>query len=198
MFTVLESRENLIEIKKSKFHGFIFHAESEGDFSSALKEVRKLHPKADHVVYGYILSEREKGYSDANEPKGTAGRPVLNVLEKNNLVMVSLFIVRYFGGIKLGAGGLVRAYTQTASELLSACRKRELLNASEVSFGLKYEALDAFMAHLNERGFELLEKSFSEGIGIKAIVNEETLASLKADARVLNLSIVRKKFLHPF
>ncbi|MDD3803286.1 MAG: YigZ family protein [bacterium] len=198
MFTVLESRENLIEVKKSRFHGSIFHIESEAGFSSALKEVRKLHPKADHIVYGYILSERDRGYSDANEPKGTAGRPVLNVLEKNNLVMVALFTVRYFGGIKLGAGGLVRAYTQTASELIASSVRRELLEAFEVSFKLKYEALDAFMAHQNEKGCEIIEKEFASDVSIKAAVNEETLASLKSDARVFNLSVIRSKFLHPF
>ena len=106
--------------KKSRFVGYLFECKSASDVEKSLSELKKEHKKATHICYAYSLSSPflEKAVDDG-EPGGTAGRPILSVIQKKGRHDVCVFIVRYFGGIKLGAGGLVRAYTKTASEVLS-------------------------------------------------------------------------------
>ena len=111
---------NQVEIieKKSKFLGYLFSCKTVEDVQEALKELRLEHKKATHICYAYSLKNPflEKAVDDG-EPGGTAGRPILSVLQKKEEKDVCVFVVRYFGGIKLGAGGLVRAYTKTTSQL---------------------------------------------------------------------------------
>lgn len=98
------------EVQKSKFIGFLFPVISLEMVHLHLEEIRKNYPDATHHCYAYIL-KNEKRCSDDGEPSGTAGMPILNVLEKQNLNFILCIVVRYFGGILLGTGGLVHAYT---------------------------------------------------------------------------------------
>ncbi len=104
--------------KKSKFFGYLLKASSLEEVNAALAFLRAEHKKCTHICYAYSLSSpfAEKAVDDG-EPGGTAGKPILNVIHKKGLSNVCIFVVRYFGGIKLGAGGLVRAYTKTCSAL---------------------------------------------------------------------------------
>lgn len=117
METLLKQIE-IVE-KKSRFLGYLFACQNVNDVVSALEYLKKQHKKATHICYAYSLKNPflEKAVDDG-EPGGTAGRPILSVLQKKGVNDVCVFVVRYFGGIKLGAGGLVRAYTKTASEVL--------------------------------------------------------------------------------
>lgn len=114
-----ESRCEL-EIKKSKFIGSCFPVESEGQAGEILERVRKAHWDANHNCYAYRIGPGGSGMrsSDDGEPAGTAGMPILNVLIKENVTNVLCIVTRYFGGILLGAGGLVRAYTAAAGDAL--------------------------------------------------------------------------------
>ena len=113
---------NQIEIveKKSRFIGYLFHCETADDVKEALSTLKVEHKKATHICYAYSLKNPflEQAVDDG-EPGGTAGRPILSVLQKKAKTDVGVFVVRYFGGIKLGAGGLVRAYTKTTSTLFN-------------------------------------------------------------------------------
>lgn len=117
----MENLINQIEYteKKSRFIGYLFCCKTLQDVEKSLSELKKEHKKATHICYAYSLSSPflEKAVDDG-EPGGTAGRPILSVIQKKGKKDVCVFVVRYFGGIKLGAGGLVRAYTKTASEVL--------------------------------------------------------------------------------
>lgn len=106
----------LIE-KKSRFIGYIFDVSNQQEVTQILEQLKKEHKKATHVCYAYkILCGQEiVKFSDDGEPSGSAGRPILNVIEKTKLENVLVVVVRYFGGIKLGVGGLFRAYTKSAS-----------------------------------------------------------------------------------
>lgn len=108
-----------LEIKKSKFIGLYFSVKSQDEVVEILNNLKKEHKKATHICYAYRLTSpfSEKAFDDG-EPSGTAGKPILNVLQKQDKKDSLLVVVRYFGGIKLGAGGLVRAYSKTASETL--------------------------------------------------------------------------------
>ncbi len=105
--------------KKSRFLGFLLSCQSLEAVEEALKFLREEHKKSTHICYAYSLSHPfcERAVDDG-EPSGTAGRPILSVMQKRGAKDCCVFVVRYFGGIKLGAGGLVRAYTKVASELL--------------------------------------------------------------------------------
>ena len=105
--------------KKSRFIGYLLSCEKIEEVEQALDFLKKEHKKATHICYAYSLANPflEKAVDDG-EPGGTAGRPILSVMQKKNIKNVCVFVVRYFGGIKLGAGGLVRAYTKVTSEVL--------------------------------------------------------------------------------
>ncbi len=112
----LKNNENIV--KKSKFYGYLVEINDENDVKNTLELLKSQHKKSTHICYGYILKSPlcEKFFDDG-EPTRTSGYAILSVLQKKKLVNVAVFIVRYFGGIKLGAGGLVRAYTNTTSQL---------------------------------------------------------------------------------
>ena len=106
-----------IEIKKSKFISYYYHLDDISDVKKILENLRKEHKKARHIVHAYKYGNTA-GKSDDKEPSGTAGLPLYNILEKNNLNNVMIVVVRYFGGIKLGAGPLTRAYNNAGVSAL--------------------------------------------------------------------------------
>lgn len=110
--------------KKSRFLGYLLPCKNVYEVEKALEFLKKEHKKATHICYAFSLRSPflEKAVDDG-EPGGTAGRPILSVIQKKGVNDVAVFVVRYFGGIKLGAGGLVRAYTKATSEVLRNCEQ---------------------------------------------------------------------------
>ena len=108
---------NEFEIKKSRFITYLYQLDNETKVEEIVNNIRNEHKKAKHVVYVYKIGSNGK-INDDGEPKGTAGMPIFNVIEKNKLNNILIVVVRYFGGIKLGAGGLFRAYSKSASEII--------------------------------------------------------------------------------
>lgn len=117
MKTISNNIETIYEIKNSKFITLLFKIDDNFKLEEILDEVKNKYPKATHYCYAYRLIGKEKS-SDDGEPGGTAGIPMLNVLIKEDIVNILVITVRYFGGIKLGAGGLVRAYTKSLTTAL--------------------------------------------------------------------------------
>lgn len=109
--------EYTLEIKKSKFIGYYYQVESTEEVEVILENLKKEHKKAKHFPYAYKINGQIKK-SDDKEPSGTAGMPILNIIDRNDLNYALIVIVRYFGGIKLGAGGLLRAYSNTAKDCI--------------------------------------------------------------------------------
>ena len=112
-----EETENTLIIEKSRFICYIRHVKNEEEYREYLNEIRKKHRDATHVCSALICHSIRRS-SDDGEPSGTAGSPILNVLDKNGMDETCALVVRYFGGIKLGAGGLIRAYSGSVSECL--------------------------------------------------------------------------------
>ena len=106
-----------LEIKKSKFIAYYYEVDTTKEVEELLEQLKKEHKKARHIPYAYKIDNYMKK-SDDKEPSGTSGMPILNIIEKNNLNHTLIAIVRYFGGIKLGAGGLIRAYGNAAKEVI--------------------------------------------------------------------------------
>ncbi len=106
--------KSLVEIKKSKFIGLYYEVESVEEVKELLESLKKEHKKARHLPYAYKIGNIAKK-TDDKEPSNTAGLPIYNIIERKNLNNVLIVVVRYFGGIKLGAGGLLRAYSEAAN-----------------------------------------------------------------------------------
>ena len=109
--------EQELIIKKSRFIAIMYKIDSKEEVTSILESLKKEHKKARHIPYAYKIGIMAKK-SDDKEPSGTAGSPILNIIERNNLDNVLIVVIRYFGGIKLGAGGLLRAYSNAANLLI--------------------------------------------------------------------------------
>lgn len=120
MNTISKQCENTLIINKSKFISFVFPLKDEKECKDILASLSEKYNDATHICYAYVLSSpRVEKCSDNGEPSGTAGKPILEVLKKKALEDVLCVVVRYFGGKKLGAGGLIRAYSNSASEAIS-------------------------------------------------------------------------------
>ena len=119
MQSIESKSDNLYEIKKSKFYSYAYPVFSEQDIKECLDAIREEHRFPTHICYAYVVTNPnlEKAVEDG-EPSGTAGKPILELIKKRNLNNILIVVVRYFGGIKLGAGGLIRAYTTASSEVL--------------------------------------------------------------------------------
>ena len=120
VFTIKEEKTTLTENMKSKFYATAFPVSDVEVFKKRLEEIRKGNPKARHVVYAYRIGMNSKSCDD-KEPKGTAGRPILELLNKKELVDVAIVVVRYYGGVQLGAGRLLRTYLNSAISVLNEC-----------------------------------------------------------------------------
>lgn len=107
----------VLEIKKSKFIAYYYEVKTKEEVLDLWDALKKEHKKAKHIPYAYILNNTA-GKSDDKEPSGTSAAPIYNILERNSLTNKVIFIVHYFGGIKLGAGGLIRAYSTCASKVI--------------------------------------------------------------------------------
>lgn len=111
-------KTSLVEIKKSKFIGLLYHVETENDVKTILDILKQEHKKARHIPYAYRIGVHAKK-TDDKEPSGTAGLPIWNVIERRNLDNTLIVVIRYFGGTKLGAGPLLRAYSSAANALVT-------------------------------------------------------------------------------
>lgn len=107
--------ESLVEIKKSKFIGLYYEVTNTNEVNEILEALKKEHKKARHMPYAYKIGNTAKK-TDDKEPSNTAGLPIYNIIERKNLNNCLIIVIRYFGGTKLGAGGLLRAYSEAANE----------------------------------------------------------------------------------
>lgn len=124
-FSINDSVSAEIVEKKSRFISYIKHVETEEEANAFIAEIKSKHYDARHNVYAYILKNGKKKYSDDGEPQGTAGVPILDIIDKEELFDVCIVVTRYFGGILLGTGGLVRAYSDAAKLSIDNSKKVE-------------------------------------------------------------------------
>ncbi|MBR3146264.1 MAG: YigZ family protein [Bacilli bacterium] len=173
MKTVKYDISNEIIIKNSRFITYIYRLNN-NEIATYLEGIKKLHPKATHYTYAYIYNNN--GYSsDDNEPSGTAGRPMLNVLEKEDLNNILVITVRYFGGIKLGAGGLVRAYTKSVTETLKQSKFINLEEGYKIKISFDYPEEKQINYIL---GDNIIEKQFNDKITYIANISKENINKL--------------------
>lgn len=160
--------------KKSEFIGYLAPVASEEQAVAFINEIRAMHRKATHNCYAYILRENSTArHSDDGEPSGTAGVPIYEVLRKEELCDVVCVVTRYFGGIMLGAGGLVRAYTRGAKDAVSAAAIKVMAMAAQVDIKVDYSLYGRLPQIFAEFDTHIESEEFADDVRITAFVREE-------------------------
>lgn len=175
MLSIKDNEKNEYIIKNSKFISLIFRVYSREEVNSYLDKIKKEYPGATHYCYGYIIDNDIK-MSDDGEPSGTAGTPILKQIQNSNLNYTLVVVVRYFGGIKLGAGPLTRAYAKAAREVINKDNIIELVKGYDIDIIFKYTDIKNIDYLL--RNSKIINKSFDNDITYNAYVTKEVLDSL--------------------
>ena len=176
MKTISKNIENEIIINKSRFICKLVKVYSEEDVMNALNSAKEEYKDATHYCYSYIIDNTER-FNDDGEPGGTAGMPILNVLKQNELNYVLCIVIRYFGGIKLGAGGLVRAYTKSASECLNVSTLKELKIGFSIKILFDYDKVKLIDYTLNN--IDIKDKTFEDKITYTFYISNENYDKIK-------------------
>ena len=171
-----------IEIKKSRFLTYLIPIESEADFQEELAAIRKEHYKATHHCQAFILGDDSmiQRMSDDGEPAGTAGVPMLEVLKQENLTYVMAVVVRYFGGVKLGSGGLIRAYSNAVSEALKEATIIKNINQMMVNVKLHYDQMDSFTYYMSQTELPITLKDtvYTDTVTFNLAINLEAVTEV--------------------
>lgn len=165
--------------QKSEFIGYIGPVKTNEEAVAFIESVKAQHRKARHNCYAYVLRDGMiSRYSDDGEPQGTAGPPILDVIQKSGLTDVCIVVTRYFGGILLGKGGLTRAYSTGASMAVNAARLMIMCEAYELTLTLDYSLYDKVNYVLPDFEIKILATDYAEKVKITLLVKEELADNL--------------------
>ncbi len=174
MFTISDNVINEIEIKKSKFICFLYKVNDVSLVNQYLDDVKKIYKGATHYCYAYNINGHMKA-SDDNEPSGTAGAPMLDIIKLKDLTDILVIVVRYFGGIKLGSGGLIRAYRSSLTEALS---KTNIISYKKYIIKNIVLPLDkSNKLSILEKKYKLLNKEYSDKIIASFEIDEDDISN---------------------
>ena len=156
-------------INKSKFLAWVARCQSEQEVGSFLRAIATQHQNASHLAYAFRIKTSTGivlRFSDAGEPSGTAGKPILQMLEGRDLINVCVGVIRYYGGVNLGKGGLARAYGGTARLALDASKQRPYVEMHQLTLTIEYNRLDELTKVVLKMNGELLDKTFDEKVHV--------------------------------
>ena len=172
-------------IEKSQFITTARHISSEEEAQNFIAEMRKKYADATHNCYAYVADRLGNclRFSDDGEPSGTAGMPILDVIRNKKLYETAVVVTRYFGGIKLGAGGLVRAYSGCASENLDATQKVLYEMCSQSEYTVAYQSVDLFFRFFSEKSADIIESRYENDVTFVVAVK-------KSQEQEINLSLI--------
>jgi uncharacterized YigZ family protein len=174
-----------IEIRKSRFIATVRRTLSAREAREAVKEERRLHPGARHVAFAFIIgsaSSETAGMSDDGEPRGTAGRPVMEVLKGSGLRNALVTVTRYFGGVKLGTGGLARAYSDSCRKALDLVPRAALRAGKLYRLTLPYEYFDGVKRLVRAAGCRVTEEIFAEQASLTVFIDDGAAREILASA----------------
>ena len=186
-FFTIKENEYSAEIveKKSKFIAVLAKVNSEKEALEKLEKIKKEHRNARHNVFAYRIPNVNERYSDDGEPNGTAGVPILDILRGEKLHNVLLVVTRYFGGILLGTGGLVKAYSTVAKNAIVSAERVEMKLCNEYEIAVDYNYYNILSHYLKEQSIIVRDTSFSDKVRLSIIVE-----AVKAQG---NLDIIIEK-----
>ena len=187
MKILIKDNEKITIINKSKFIGIVKKISTKDDALKILENIKTKYSDATHICYAYTLPNISK-YSDDGEPIGTAGLPILEVLKKNNLTNTIAIVVRYFGGIKLGSNGLIKAYSNSIKEIINN-------NIKDLEIGFLVEIIEDYnnseLLNYLLKDEIIISKDYQDKIIIKAIIRKKTLENLSN----VNYKVIEEHFI---
>ncbi len=190
--TILKNETAEIVEKKSKFIANLFHVESVEEAENRIKDIKKKYHDARHNCIAYRVAENgqiiEKS-SDDGEPSGTAGGPMLNILQKNNLCNLVIVVTRYFGGILLGTGGLVRAYSEVTQQVIEKSTKVIKVIGREMIIELDYSNLEKFKYYCKNNNINIKKIDYMDNIILKIEMEESVKEKIIDDIKNKKLNI---------
>ncbi len=201
--TINKDIEAEIVEKKSKFIANVFYVETVEEAEEKIKEIKKRHYDARHNCYAFSIFTKEgivNRFSDDGEPSGTAGGPMLNILNSKGIVNCVCIVTRYFGGILLGTGGLVRAYTGAMQEALNGLEEVIKDTGLEVKLEVSYPDLEKMKYYLKQNNIDITNSEFAENVFVYVDIAEEKYdVLLKArndlNFKVITTEIIKEKYI---
>lgn len=196
--TINENIESEITVKKSKFICNLIKIETQEEAEEQIKKIKKKYHDARHNCVAYRVQENDtivEKASDDGEPSGTAGGPMLNILQKNNLCNVLVVVTRYFGGILLGTGGLVRAYSDSMQNALELTEEVEKCTGIEFEAELEYNNLETFKYYCRKNNINIVNIQYENTIICKIQLEENTKSKLINDFETKNINLTNLRFL---
>ena len=180
--TIYAKAEDSFIEKKSEFIGYIAPVKTNDEAIEFINSIKSKHRKATHNVYAYILRDNNiTRYSDDGEPQGTAGVPVLDVLQKEGLTDICVVVTRYFGGILLGGGGLVRAYSHGCKIAVDASKIMDMCDCFELTITTDYNSYGKINYILPNFEVKILTTDFTDEVTIKLLAKIEIVDSLEKE-----------------
>lgn len=166
MYHIQADTETEIIIKKSRFITYLHQVYEEAEAKAYIQAIKKMHPDANHHCYAFIIGEHDEiqRSNDDKEPSGTAGVPMLECLKNRKLQDILAVTVRYFGGIKLGAGGLIRAYSGSVSEAVNQAVLTEKQRLFKCSIAFPYDMLGKLDYFFRSEQIQILDKQYEEQV----------------------------------
>ena len=161
MYTIKKETSNELVVKGSRFICFLYHIDDIDDVDNHLDYLSKRYKDATHICFAYRLDQSEK-YNDDGEPGGTAGFPMMSILKKKDIGNTLAVVVRYFGGTKLGAGGLIRAYSKAVSEAITAAELNEMVLSNYYELVASYDDLKLLNSLTVD--YDIVGKTFNRNI----------------------------------
>lgn len=192
--TIKENSTAEIVEKKSKFIANVFYVESQEEANKCIEEIRKKYFDARHNCFAYSVLAEEgivNRFSDDGEPLGTAGSPMLNILNSNNITNTLVVVTRYFGGILLGTGGLVRAYSDAAKKAIDSIELVDIANGKEVLIEISYQDVEKLKYYLNKNNISIRDTIYKENVEVYIDIENEKFEELNNNSRELNFQINR-------
>jgi uncharacterized YigZ family protein len=176
MRTLISEEQSELIVNKSKFIGYSVIANSRDGFLDRVREIKINNPSASHAVYGLRIKKNtiEPYFSDDGEPSGTGGRPLISFLESKKIINSGLVVVRYYGGINLGMGGLARAYTQAGAKAILASRVDNFIELFYYILTTKYSSLKIISKVILDNKGVIIDRHFDQNITLKIRVSTRT------------------------
>ena len=198
MFTIEENIEKTLVIKKSKFIANFIKVSTQKEAEEEIKKLKRRFYDARHNCIAYRVLEDDKvveGFSDDGEPSGTAGQPMLNILQKNNLVNILIVVTRYFGGILLGTGGLVRAYSDSLINTIEGSNLLEIKMGVKYLAEIEYNQFEKFKYYCKNNNINIVKYNYTEKIVCEIELEEELKDKILKDYELKNINLVNLKYL---
>ena len=192
MLIITSEGKSELVINKSKFIGYSIISRSRKQFLDRVGEIKKNNPSSSHTVFGLRIKKNiiEPHFSDDGEPSGTAGRPLIKILETKKIINSGLAVVRYYGGINLGMGGLARAYSQAGIDALINSKIAIFINYNKYKILIEYNKLEKLINVICKNKGKIFEKKFKEKVEVLISLPIGAEKQIKEEFKMIDITLV--------